>query len=84
MIKGPTKMVTEARLFEAQLRNNFPAFLHKVFSSLNPGQDYVRTWHVEAIAYQLERVLRGECRRLIINMPPRSLKSMATSVAFPA
>ena len=42
------------------------------------------TWHVEAIAYQLERVRRGEIRRLIINMPPRSLKSIAASVAFPA
>ena len=42
------------------------------------------TWHVEAIAYQLERVRRGEVRRLIINMPPRSLKSIAASVAFPA
>jgi hypothetical protein len=44
----------------------------------------MRTWHVEAIGYQLELVLRAECRRLIINMPPRSLKSMATSVVFPA
>jgi hypothetical protein len=45
---------------------------------------YVRTWHVEAIAWRLERVRRGEVRRLIINLPPRSLKSIAASVAFPA
>ena len=41
-------------------------------------------WHLEAIAYQLERVRRGEIKRLIINMPPRSLKSVTASVAFPA
>jgi predicted phage terminase large subunit-like protein len=52
--------------------------------ALAPGQTYIRTWHVEAIAWRLERVRRGEIRRLIINMPPRSLKSIAASVAFPA
>jgi hypothetical protein len=36
------------------------------------------------ITWQLERVRRGEVRRLIINMRPRSLKSIAASVAFPA
>jgi hypothetical protein len=77
-------MATEARIFEALIRNDFRAFLHKVFVTLSPGQTYVPTWHVEAIAWQLDRVRRGEVRRLIINMPPRSLKSIAASVAFPA
>jgi len=77
-------MTTEVRIFEALLRTEFKAFLHKVFNTLSPGQTYVPTWHVEAIAWQLDRVRRGEVRRLIINMPPRSLKSIAASVAFPA
>ena len=74
----------EARIVEALIRNDFRAFVHKVFTTLTLGQTYVRTWHVDAIAWQLERVRRGEVRRLIINMPPRSLKSIAASVAFPA
>ena len=41
-------------------------------------------WHITAIAYQLERIRRGEITRLIINMPPRHLKSLTVSVAFPA
>jgi hypothetical protein len=77
-------MASEARLLEGLLRADFRAFLHKTFLTLSPGQTYVSTWHVEAIAYQLERVRRGEVRRLIINMPPRSLKSIAASAAFPA
>ena len=77
-------MASEARLLEALLRNDFRAFLQKVFTTLCPGQAYVRTWHSDAIAWRLERVRRGEVRRLIINMPPRSLKSIAASVAFPA
>jgi hypothetical protein len=77
-------MVSEERKFQALLRSDFRAFVHKAFTTLCPGQDYVSTWHVEAIARQLERVRRGEIRRLIINMPPRSLKSIMASVAFPA
>jgi len=74
----------EARVLEALLRNDFPAFLEKVFNTLTPGQQYIRGWHIDAIAWRLERVRRGEVRRLIINLPPRSLKSIAASVAFPA
>jgi hypothetical protein len=77
-------MVSEERKFQALLRSDFRAFVHKAFTTLCPGQEYVSTWHVEAIARQLERVRRGEIRRLIINMPPRSLKSIMASVAFPA
>jgi hypothetical protein len=77
-------MTTDTRKLEGLLRNDFRAFIHKVFTTLCPGQDYERSWHIEAIAYQLERVRRGEITRLIINMPPRSLKSISASVAFPA
>ena len=37
-----------------------------------------------AIAWHLELVRRGEIKRLIINMPPRSLKSIMASAAWPA
>jgi predicted phage terminase large subunit-like protein len=74
----------DARIVEALLRKDFRAFLHKVFGTLSPTQTYVPCWHVEAIAWQLERVRRRELNRLIINMPPRSLKSITASVAFPA
>ena len=73
-----------ADVLAAILRQDFPTFVRKVFNTLVPGQSFVPGWYVDAIAHQLERVRRGEIRRLIINMPPRSLKSMAASVAFPA
>src|SRR5271157_3566847 len=77
-------MVSEERKFQALLRRDFRVFVHKVFTTLSPGQTFVPSWHIDAIGDQLERVRRGEVRRLIINMPPRSLKSIAGSVAFPA
>jgi hypothetical protein len=39
---------------------------------------------VEVLAAKLEDVRRGACKRLIINIPPRHLKSHAASIAFPA
>jgi hypothetical protein len=75
---------SDTRLLQAILRSDFGAFVHKVFVTLAPGQAFIPTWHLLAVAFRLERVRRGELRRLIINMPPRSLKSIMTSVAFPA
>ena len=54
------------------------------FLYLNPGAPYLPNWHIKAIAYQLDRIRRGEITRLIINMPPRYLKSLTVTVAFTA
>ena len=40
-------------------------------------------WHYEALAYHLDLVRRGVIKRLIIAAPPRTLKSLMVSVAFP-
>jgi predicted phage terminase large subunit-like protein len=73
----------EVALFDAILRNDFVSFVHRCFLHLNPGAQFLPNWHIRAIAHQLERVRRGEVTRLIINMPPRYLKSITASVAFP-
>lgn len=69
---------------EALLRQSFHAFVEKVFCTLNPGQTFRDNWHIEAIAYQLLRIKSGQNKRLMINVPPRSLKSMIVSVAWSA
>src|SRR5579872_2908836 len=71
-------------LLKAASRSNFAIFIHRCFLYLNPGTPFFSNWHLEAIAYQLERCRRGEIKRLIINLPPRHLKSLIASVAFPA
>ncbi|RXG85155.1 phage terminase large subunit [Bradyrhizobium zhanjiangense] len=71
-------------LFSAILRADFVSFVYRCFLHLNPGAEFLPNWHIQAIAYQLERVRRGELTRLIINMPPRYLKSITVSVAFSA
>ena len=75
---------SEQALVDAILRSDFESFLRRCLMTLNPGMPFLPNWHIKAIAYQLERVRRGEVNRLIINMPPRHLKSLTVSVAFPA
>ncbi|MGZ9111343.1 MAG: phage terminase large subunit [Rhodoplanes sp.] len=74
----------EKALHDLILRDNLDAFLRRCLMTLNPGQPYLPNWHISAIAYQLDRVRRGDINRLILNMPPRHLKSLTVSVAFPA
>lgn len=59
-------------------------FLKHTFHDLNPSAQYHHNWHIDAICHKLEQVAAGNISRLIINLPPRHLKSIITSVAWPA
>ena len=74
----------EARLLEAILRQDLASFTAKVFHTVNPTARYLDNWHVQLICEYLAACSRGEIKRLIINLPPRSLKSISVSVAWPA
>ena len=60
------------------------SFGRKCFHLLAPNATFYMNWHICAIAYYLEQVRLGRIKRLIITVPPRSLKSIMCSVAFPA
>jgi len=72
------------RLLEAILRTDLRFFIRKVFATVCPGEPYVHNWHIEAIAWRLEQCFMGKIKRLLITLPPRNLKSICASVAFPA
>lgn len=71
-------------LLNAVLRSEFNSFVYRCMLMLNPGAPFMPNWHIDAIAYQLQRVIDGEITRLIINLAPRYLKSLTVSVIFPA
>ena len=81
MAAMPTMSAAEYRTFT---RNDFYAFMHRAFLELNPRSSFLHNWHNELISSKLEACRRRENNRLIINVPPRSLKSHAAAVAFPA
>lgn len=71
-------------LLDAQTRENFTLFLRRVVQTVAPGVAYAHNWHIDAIAAHLQACAKGEMTRLIINLPPRMLKSTLVSVAWPA
>jgi hypothetical protein len=78
-------MSAESRtLVRHLLRQDLLTFAHRCFQTVAPGQVYQHNWHLEAIAHQLMACLEGRCRRLILTLPPRGLKSLFCSVALPA
>ena len=70
--------------YDVLLRHDFVSFIQKTFATVSPGTRYQHNWHIEAIAWRLQLIHERKIRRLIITIPPRSLKSIITSVAFPA
>jgi len=73
--------LTEARKtldLREKAQDFFMPFAHHVYENFIEGQ------HHRVIAEKLERVARGELKRLIINMPPRHSKSEFASFLMPA
>ena len=59
-------------------QDDFMAFVRQVWPNFIHGK------HHEKMARAFEKVARGECKRLIINMPPRHTKSEFASYLLPA
>jgi predicted phage terminase large subunit-like protein len=70
--------------YEVVLRNDLMSFIERSFYELNPQTRFSRSPHIEVMASRLEACRENRLRRLIVNQPPRSLKSLAVTVAFPA
>jgi predicted phage terminase large subunit-like protein len=66
------------------LRGDFAAFAQRAFHEIYPRRQFRMNWHFEVIAAKLAAVKDGRIRRLAINLPPRHLKTLLASVAFPA
>ena len=67
------------RLLEREkAQNTFMGFVHKMWPEFISGR------HHKIMANAFERVVSGECKRLIINMPPRHTKSEFASYLLPA
>lgn len=71
-------------LTKAVLKTDFTAFIRKTFEAVDPLSKYLYNWHIGLIGEYLLACQRREIKRLIINIPPRHLKSISVAVAFPA
>lgn len=72
------------KVFNAACRSDFYTFMQKAFKVIDGSQKFKGNWHLELICDKLEQCMNGNIKRLIINIPPRNLKSHCASICLPA
>lgn len=79
--------ITDADLIAAEreyCRRSLSNFIRRAWPVLEPGQPYLHGWHMDAISDHLEAVTSGQITRLLVNIPPGTMKSMSVGVFWPA
>jgi predicted phage terminase large subunit-like protein len=66
-----------------ELELDLSAFIKAAWHILEPGTPFIPNWHIDLICEYLTAVTNGEIRRLLINMPPRHLKSGTVTIMWP-
>lgn len=89
-VKNKASRTKEAEaLIQAEMERRLLAFISlsdfckQAWKVLEPSTPLAWNWHHDLICGELTRVKDGEIRRLLINVMPRSLKSLIVSVFFP-
>lgn len=65
-------------------RRSFRKFVGMAWHVVEPARTFVPGWHIDAICEHLQAITEGKIRDLIINMPPRHMKSLLVGVLWPA
>src|SRR5262245_45838467 len=66
-----------------RLEGSFIDFVESAWPSIDPAI-FQSNWAITGLAEHLEAVAAGQIKRLIVNFPPRSSKTILSSVCFPA
>lgn len=74
----------EVQLDRELCKRSLYEFMQLAWDVIEPARGFTEGWHIEAICEHLEAVFRGEIKRLVINVPPGSTKSLSCGVFFPA
>ena len=78
----PAALLRQVRREQAE--RNLPEFIRQAWPVIEPGTTFIDNWHIDCIGEYLAAVNRGQITRLIVNMPPRHMKSLEITVCYPA
>jgi len=70
----------DKELAERSLRE----FVQQAWHIVEPKNVFLPNWHIDAICDHLQAVSEGKIKKLIINIPPRFMKSLCVCVFWPA
>lgn len=72
-----------AEIERVRLSRSLPRFTRAAWTIIEPGNEFLEGWHHDLVGEYLEAVTAGEITRLIVNHPPRYMKSINVSVMWP-
>ena len=75
----PSLVEIEAEMYKRSLSDYIKAAWHVV----EPGEPYRHNWHIDLLSDYLTAATNREIRNLLINIPPRFMKSLLCSVFWP-
>lgn len=94
MIKLPDEIDIEAQLVEIDQNDceeSLAEYVQRAWHVVEPGSEYVHGWHIDFICAHLEAITDGVTldngmfyNRLLINVPPGTMKSLLTNVFWPS
>ncbi len=74
----------ERRAHARDLSGSLRLFTQEAWHIIEPGYKYKHNFHIDAISEGLEACAKRDIRRLLINIPPRHMKSLSVTVLWPA
>ena len=66
------------------MKRSLKEFTKRAWPTIEPGRDFYDNWHIDAVSEHLQAIVEGDIKRLIINIPPRHMKSISVAVVLPA
>jgi hypothetical protein len=66
------------------IRTDFASFVRKAFNYDHDGKTLGKEKYIDYLCHELDLLARGDTKRLVINLPPRHLKSFLAAICLPA
>lgn len=81
LVLDPVKLLAAVRKEKAE--RSLSEFIRQAWPVIEPATAYIENWHIDLISEYLQAVNAGQILRLIINIPPRHMKSIHATVSYP-
>jgi predicted phage terminase large subunit-like protein len=87
MLTASESLIAQVKIQDALLKlraeGSLRAYVEQAWPILEPDVPFLANWHIDLLVEYLEAVTAGEIRNLLINVPPRSMKSLLVSIFWP-
>jgi predicted phage terminase large subunit-like protein len=78
------RLLNREALIAEKSKRDLRTFIQEGWHVIEPSRPFIGNWHIDAICDHIKALRAGQIDRLLINVPPRTSKSIVCSVMFPA